>query len=78
MIGGLGYPSQASRRQTNVYQLDLTDFNIQRLDTTGVGPIGGTDHHKAELIGEHEQAAIKIVTEESKVFTLRIHDMKWI
>lgn len=78
MIGGLGYAGQASRHQTEVYQLDLTDFSIQRLDTTGVGPIGGIDHHKAELVGEQEQAAIKITTEESKVFTLRIHDMKWI
>ena len=78
MIGGLGYPSQASRGQTNVYQLDLMDFSIQRLDTTGLGPIGGTDHHKAELAGEQEQTAIKITTEDSKVSTLRIHDMKWI
>lgn len=78
MIGGLGYASQASRQQTDVYQLDLTDFSMQRLDTIGRGPIGGTHHHKAELVGEQEQAAIKITTEEIKVFTLRIHDMRWI
>ena len=78
MIGGLGYASQASRRQTDVYQLDLMDFSIQRLGTTGLGPIGGTDHHKAELVGEQDQTAMKVTTEESQVFTLRIHDMKWI
>ncbi|KAF6220511.1 hypothetical protein HO133_002944 [Letharia lupina] len=78
IVGGLGYTGQASRSQTDVYQLDLTDFSIQRLNTSGVGPTGGTSKHKAELIGGEGQAAIKVMTAESKVFTLRIHDMRWI
>lgn len=78
IVGGLGYTGQASRSQTDVYQLDLTDFSIQRLNTSGGGPTGGTSKHEAELIGGEGQAAIKIMTAESKVFTLRIHDMRWI
>ncbi|CAF9921043.1 MAG: hypothetical protein ALECFALPRED_001696 [Alectoria fallacina] len=66
IIGGLGYGGQASREQTDVYQLDLTDFSIQRLHTSGIGPIGGTHHHKAELVGGQGQAAIRITTEEVK------------
>ncbi|CAD6581404.1 MAG: hypothetical protein ASARMPRED_000603 [Alectoria sarmentosa] len=66
IIGGLGYRDQASREQTDVYQLDLTDFSIQRLHTSGIGPVGGTHHHKAELVGGQGQAAIRITTEEVK------------
>ena len=66
IIGGIGYPGQASRYRTGVYQLDLMDFSIRRVDTTGAGPIGGTDHHKAELIIEPEQAVMRITMEELK------------
>ncbi|KAL9135715.1 MAG: hypothetical protein Q9175_003084 [Cornicularia normoerica] len=66
IIGGLGYAGQASRDQTDVYQLDLTDFSIQRLVTSGTSPTGGTSHHKAELIAVQGQAAIKITTQEGK------------
>lgn len=66
IIGGLGYGGQASREQTDVYKLDLTDFSIQRVHTSGIGPIGGTHHHKAELVGGQGQAAIRITTEGVK------------
>lgn len=38
IIGGLGYTGQASRDQTDVYQLDLTDFSIQRLGLIRLRP----------------------------------------
>ena len=115
---------QACRTRTDVYRLDLSDFSIHRLETTGAGPTAGISRHKAELVVENEQPAIKIITkevqewfpkespdrilaskdeestmteeededsdsttnegkelvtvEESKVFTLRIRDMRWI
>ena len=68
IVGGLGYASQASRDRTHVYQLSLTDFSIQRVDTSGVGPTGVTCRHKAELVDVQGQAAIKITTEEVKKF----------
>ena len=78
IIGGIGYPGQASRNRTEIHRLDLSDFSIHRLETSGASPAGGTSGHKAALIDEHGQPAIRITMEESKVFTLRIHDMKWI
>ena len=96
IIGGLGYPDQASRDRTLVHQLDLREFSIRQVETCGAGPDGGTHGHKAQLVDQHEQAAIRITKtvtpedvtnkdekgvatkEESRVFMLRIHDMKWI
>ena len=128
IIGGLGYVDQASRERTDIYRLDLNDFSMHRVETSGAGPIGGTYNHKAELLNEGEQPVIKITmqteesqestevvdgeestattkdeetlvpiadvnaeprmtmqdgkesatTQERKVFTLRINDMRWI
>ena len=129
IIGGIGYPGQASRDRTDIYKLDLSDFSIRRVETSGIGPLGPTHHynqHKTELLIEDEQPVIRITTkpevkkrpvrmaagkdvtgiakidgklvvvendesgtttrdgeksvatEENKVFTLRISDMRWI
>ena len=97
IIGGLGYADQASRNRTDVYRLDLSDFSIHRVETSGAGPTRGTHNHKAELFTENEQPVIRITRKEdesssmraregkelmtkkeSKVFTLRIHDTRWI
>lgn len=97
IIGGIDYADQASRHRTNVYRLDLSDFSIHRVETSGAGPIGGTREYKAELLHENEQSVIRIApeedgspstrtregkelvtTKESKVFALRIEDMRWI
>ena len=69
IIGGFGYDGQASRDRTEVYRLDLTGFSIQRLETAGAGPTGQTCNHKAELLNEIEQPAIKITVEEVKECT---------
>ena len=123
IIGGLGY---TLRNRTDVYKLDLTSFRIQRVETSGTGPVGGTHDHKAKLLIENGQPVIRITTrleeinppagmvtggestasaksegtlvaedneeskmtipgglksvmiKRSKVFTLRINDMRWI
>ncbi|KAK4693791.1 hypothetical protein P7C71_g3665, partial [Lecanoromycetidae sp. Uapishka_2] len=79
IIGGQGYSGAASHERTDVYRLDLSDFSIQRLQTSGACPKGGTCEHNAELlfIGE-EQPTIKITTKEREVFRLRIHDLIWL
>ncbi len=66
IIGGLGHTYQASRDRTDVYRLDLNDFGMRRLETSGAGPIGGTSHHKAELLDELEQPAIRITIKGDK------------
>lgn len=69
IIGGLGYADQVSRDRTDVYRLNLNDFGIHRVATFGAGPMGGTHHHKAELLSEDAQLAIRITrkTEKSTV-----------
>ena len=123
IIGGFGYKL---RNRTDIYKLDLTNFSIQRVETSGTGPVGGIYDHKAKLLIENGQPVIRITTrteeikplagivageestasaknegtlvaddneksemtiqgglklaviEPSKVFTLRINDMRWI
>lgn len=38
IIGGLGYVGSAHRSATLTYQLDLQDFSIQRMETSGEAP----------------------------------------
>ena len=66
IIGGLGYADQPSRDRTDIYRLDLSDFNINRLKASGTGPPGGTCKHEAELVNEHEDPAIRITTGEDE------------
>ena len=66
IIGGLGYADQASRNRTDVYRLDLSDFSIHRMETSGTGPTRGTRNHKAELLNENERSVIRITTETDK------------
>ncbi len=70
IIGGLGYDNQASRDRTDVYRLDLNDFSMHKLETYGMGPIGGTSHHKARLLDELEQPAIRVTIMEDKNWVL--------
>lgn len=66
IIGGLGYANQASRERTEIYKLDLSDFSIHRIETSGTGPIGPIHDHKAEFLIENEQQVIKITTKPEK------------
>jgi hypothetical protein len=79
-IGGLGYESSASRNRTDVYRLDLSDFSIQRLETVGAKPLGGTHRHNAELYHSayDTEPRIEITTEDSRQFTLLTNTLEWI
>lgn len=72
IIGGVGYSSTLSNV---IYRLDLTDFSMQQLDASGVGPISRTLDHTAEMIYE---PIINITTTEGRVYKLRVRDMRWI
>jgi hypothetical protein len=80
VIGGLGYESSASRNRTDVYRLDLNDFSIQRLESVGAKPLGGTHRHKAELYHRAYDAEprIKITTEDGRQFSLLTDTLEWI
>ena len=80
IIGGLGYHDSALRDQTDVYRLDLSDFSIHRLETSGAKPPGGTQRHTAALIHDaHDpEPRIKITTEEGQGYSLLVKRLEWI
>ena len=79
IVGGLGYHDSPSREKTEVYRLDLTDFRIQLIPTSGAGPQIGTSEHRASLVeGDGGQGPIiEIITKDEKRYLLRLEDMKW-
>jgi hypothetical protein len=80
IIGGLGYESSALRNRTDVYQLDLSNFSIRRLETVGAKPLGGTHRHNAELYHSayDTEPRIKITTEDGRQFSLLVNTLEWI
>lgn len=50
IVGGLGYQSNREDGVTPVFRLDLDDFNISRIETSGEAP-GWISRHTAELDG---------------------------
>src|ERR1700761_816760 len=78
IVGGLGYTGAASRERTDVYRLDLSDFSIHHLETSGAKPAGGTQRHEAQLIDEEgSEPSIKITTTQGEVFSLLINSLEW-
>lgn len=64
IIGGLGYRDQASRTATEVYKLHLSDFHIEKMETSGPKtPTTGLCRHTAKLVEKNGEAAIKVSTE---------------
>jgi hypothetical protein len=80
IIGGLGYRDSASQGRTDVYRLNLSDLSIQRLETSGAKPPGGTHNHVAELVHGHNstESAIKITTKDGRDFFLLLNKLEWI
>lgn len=80
IIGGLGYRDSPNCNQTHVYQLNLSDFSITKLETSGALPAGGIDDHKAELVQnvDHAQPAIKVTTKDGQDFSLLLRTLEWI
>lgn len=75
IIGGLGYLESPHRAATLVHQLDLRDYNIRRVETSGEAPPPRADSEKdrkAELQGG--QVLYTAGTEE---YVLSLADMRW-
>ena len=83
LIGSLGYQRQRYPDQTQVLRLNLKDFSIERVETTGDNP-GWISRHTAELDGTHiivsggkkDNEAGQYV-ESTGRYALRLSDMVW-
>jgi len=71
IIGGVGYLGGPHREATLTHRLDLQDFSIQRMGTTGDKPPAGSKR-EARKDGD----TIVYVTEESD-YMLSLTDMRW-
>jgi hypothetical protein len=80
LIGSLGYPDKRVEGVTQVLRLDLADFRITPVDTTGDNP-GWINRHDAELDGDQI-----VVTggktepgyrDNTETFTLELTTMIW-
>ena len=62
-----------------MYRLDLSDFSIQLISTSGAGPQTGISEHTASLVDDNggQGPAIEVVTKDGKRYLLRLEDMKW-
>jgi len=80
IIGGLGYIDSVTRTQTDVFRLNISDFSITKMDTTGEGPAGGINNHTAEL--ELDKRTIKITPQDNGnnnnvFYRLNLEGMVW-
>ena len=58
VIGGVGYEGSPHKSGTMVYRLDLTDFSISKVETSG-GLEEGLSNHKARLVdGENGKGSV--------------------
>ena len=53
LIGSVGYPGARGFDTTPVYRLDVVNFEIERLETSGESP-GWIGRHRAKLLSPHE------------------------
>lgn len=58
IIGSLGYQEERSKDQTQVYQLNIENYEIDKINTAGVPP-GWIHGHKAELSRDKRHITIK-------------------
>jgi hypothetical protein len=77
IIGGLGYMNSSHRRETHVYRLRLSDFSIDRIKTTGNGPVGCTDRHRATLTTVEGRQMIEIRLKDDRRYRLDIKTTVW-
>ncbi|KAL2167997.1 hypothetical protein VTG60DRAFT_532 [Thermothelomyces hinnuleus] len=75
IIGGLGYITSPHRAATMTHRLDLQDYTIQRIETTGEAPpplAGSKKEQKAQLHGDRI-----VYTVGSDTYVLSLADMRW-
>ncbi|CAF1334832.1 unnamed protein product, partial [Didymodactylos carnosus] len=77
IIGGLGYLNSSHRRETHVYRLGLSDFRIHRMKTTGIGPLGCTERHRAALKIVGGRKMIEICLKDHQCYRLDVETVVW-
>ncbi|CAF1401558.1 unnamed protein product [Adineta steineri] len=65
------------RKETHVYRLRLSDFSIERIKTTGNGPIGCTYSYHAKLETIEGRKMIKITLKDHQSYRLDIETAQW-
>ncbi|CAM6123037.1 unnamed protein product [Calypogeia fissa] len=86
IIGGWGYGSSAFLDRTDVYRLDLSDFSIEHLPTSGDKPSArrnrrtSTTGYRASVVNNDDghDVSIHIITKDGKRFSLLINKLTWI
>jgi hypothetical protein len=77
IIGGLGYLNSSHRRETHVHRLRLSDFSIHRMKTTGIGPLGCTERHRATLKTVGGRKMIEICLNDHRRYRLDVETAVW-
>jgi hypothetical protein len=72
IIGGLGYLNGPHRTATVTYRLDLADFSIRRMETTGDEPPVGKDTTAKK---EGDDTILFVV--DGREYALSLADMRW-
>lgn len=75
LIGGLGYPGGPHRAATLTYRLDLEDFSMQRVETSGHGPphLDGT---QVDRTATWTDGSIRFMHGEDE-YVLDLASMRW-
>lgn len=73
IVGGLGYPGSVHREGTATYRLDLEDFSIRQMRTSGhEPPAGGGTERITTLMGDTLE-----VFDDGVNYVLSLADMRW-
>jgi len=87
LIGSLGYLGRRLYQETPVYRLDITSFEIERVETSGTKP-GWISQHRADLIGPKEirvsggnvvslAGGDEVKTQNAQAFILDVERRMW-
>lgn len=69
IVGGLGYLHSQYRIETLVHRLRLSDFSMEKLETSGKKPAGCTQRHSAKLVERDGRQIIEISSQ--------VNSLKW-
>ena len=76
VIGGLGYGGGPHRAATMTYRLDLEDFSMQRMETSGDGPPPRRDGTKVDRTADWTDGSIRFMHGKDE-YVLDLADMRW-
>ena len=75
IIGGLGYPGSDHRKETVTQRLDLQDYSVERVHTTGDVP--PPHRHAKARLENNDMIVVTWGKEEEHRYGLHIPDLRW-